>query len=95
MSWRWTALAVGFIAVGTVAGVLLMLPASTPAQAPPTPAAPQPTAAGYVGSETCKGCHEDQWNKFAPTKMGRLMLQHPRSAKEGMWRRGAVRASAG
>src|SRR5215470_16941360 len=44
----------------------------------------QPTAAGYVGSETCKGCHEDQWNKFAPTKMGRLMLQLPRSAKEGV-----------
>jgi DmsE family decaheme c-type cytochrome len=84
MSWRWTALAVGFIAVGTVVGVLLMLPASTPAQAPVTPAAPQPTATGYVGSETCKGCHEDQWNKFATTKMGRLMLQHPRSAKEGM-----------
>jgi DmsE family decaheme c-type cytochrome len=85
MSWRWTAVALGLVAAGTLAGVLLVLPASTPAQAPPaTPSTQLPADAGYVGSETCKGCHEDQWNKFATTKMGRLMLQHPRSPKEGM-----------
>lgn len=28
--------------------------------------------AGYVGSETCKACHEDQFNNFAHTKHGKL-----------------------
>jgi DmsE family decaheme c-type cytochrome len=37
---------------------------------------------GYVGAETCKGCHEDAFNKFATTKMGRLFLKHPRNAQE-------------
>src|SRR5215467_12624434 len=44
-------------------------PAATPAELPP----------GYVGSETCKGCHAEQWNKFSKTKMGRLFLHQPRN----------------
>jgi len=34
--------------------------------------APAKTDGGYVGSETCKACHEDQFNNFAHTKHGRL-----------------------
>jgi len=37
---------------------------------------PAPMAAGsaddYVGSETCRGCHEDQFNKFKSTKHAKL-----------------------
>ena len=34
-------------------------------------AAPTP-GAGYVGSEACQACHEDQFNRFALTKHGKL-----------------------
>ncbi len=94
MSWRWTALVVGVLSLGTLVGVLLMLPASTPAQAPPaqstpaqappTPGAPLPADAGYVGAETCKGCHEEQHRTFESTKMGRLFLKHPRNTREAL-----------
>lgn len=43
---------------------------------------PPPGSDAYVGSDTCKGCHEDQFNRFAHTRMGRLMLSHPRDTKE-------------
>src|SRR5262245_49594705 len=99
MSWRWTAFALAAIVVGALLGTLLALPTSTPAQAPPAQTAPSqapsgpPTSStqtkevtlppGYVGSETCKACHEELWTKFTTTKMGRIFLQHPRSAREG------------
>lgn len=35
-------------------------------------AMPIPNADDYVGSETCKACHEDQFNAVATTKHGRL-----------------------
>jgi DmsE family decaheme c-type cytochrome len=78
------------IAVGAIAGALL-LPASAPAQkapaeapqaqAPPAqaPAVATPLPAGFVGAETCKACHEDQFAKFSRTKMGRLFLKQPRN----------------
>jgi len=47
---------------------------------PPAP----PSEADFVGAETCKGCHEDAYNQFAHTKMGRLFLKQPRSASERM-----------
>ncbi len=71
-------------------GVLLLLfvlafPSSSLAQqAPPKPAAAAQATDGYVGSDTCKGCHEELDQKFAKTKMGRLMLRHPRNTKEGL-----------
>ena len=40
------------------------------AYAEPLPAAGSPD--DYVGSETCKACHEDQFNKVSHTKHGRL-----------------------
>src|SRR5262245_13029672 len=36
----------------------------------------------YVGSDTCKACHEEAFQKFAHTKMGRLMVNHPRDFRE-------------
>jgi DmsE family decaheme c-type cytochrome len=71
-------------------GVLLLLfvlafPSSSLAQqASPKPAAAAQATDGYVGSDTCKGCHEELDQKFARTKMGRLMLGHPRNTKEGL-----------
>src|SRR5215470_2000444 len=55
--------------------------AANPA-APPTPIAQLGEDAGYVGAETCKGCHEDAFNRFGTTKMGKLFLLHPRSVSE-------------
>jgi len=49
-------------------------PSSTSAEAETHPA--------YVGSETCQGCHEDRYDEFAKTRMGRLFLKHPRTARE-------------
>jgi DmsE family decaheme c-type cytochrome len=50
---------------------------------PPRPVAlPQPGTDGYVGAETCQGCHEEAFTKFASTKMGRLFLHHPRNDLE-------------
>jgi DmsE family decaheme c-type cytochrome len=67
-----------------ILGVVLLAPSSpSPAQ---TPAAkpPLPADAGYVGSETCKICHDEQHKKFESTKMGRLFLKHPRNTRESL-----------
>ena len=77
--------------VAVAAGVLLALvggaavftPSLAPAQkAPSEPAGTPALPPGYAGAETCKGCHEDQWEKFSHTKMGRLFLKQPRNAQE-------------
>ncbi len=54
-------------------------PAQTPAATPPTSTA---LPEGYVGAETCKGCHEEAYNKFEKTRMGRLFLKQPRTEQE-------------
>jgi len=61
--------------------VLLTRPWPAPAQQPPAqpPAAEASLPAGYVGAETCKGCHEEAFRKFEATRMGRLFLKAPRS----------------
>src|SRR5712691_3845785 len=69
----------GALLLGIVVGGLL-----SPVQAQrdaPTPTA-APAGEGYVGAETCKLCHEDAYNRFATTKMGRLFLKHPRNTVE-------------
>ena len=51
--------------------------------APPvaqTPGPPSPD--DYIGADTCKACHEEAYNHFAATKMGKLFLKHPRSTQE-------------
>ena len=69
-------------AVILLAAVVLLLPASAPAQK--APAAPPELPAGYAGAETCKGCHEESWQKFSRTKMGRLFLYQARNTKEAL-----------
>jgi DmsE family decaheme c-type cytochrome len=59
-------------------------PATQPPAAPPAAAEPAPPSLpeGYVGAETCKGCHEEAFNRFATTRMGRLFLKQPRNMTE-------------
>jgi DmsE family decaheme c-type cytochrome len=73
--------ACGLVLLVALAVALLALPRRTEAQRPATPAG---AAEGYVGSETCKGCHEDAFDQFSHTKMGRLFLKHPRTDLEKM-----------
>jgi DmsE family decaheme c-type cytochrome len=60
----------------------LVLPTAGPAQT--APAKPEAPPSGYAGAEACKGCHEDSFNKFAQTQMGRLFLKHPRNSREAL-----------
>ena len=53
---------------------------AAPAAAPAAPAAP----GEYVGAEACRRCHEDQYQTFSHTKMGRLFLNQPRTTAERM-----------
>jgi DmsE family decaheme c-type cytochrome len=82
---------VRFVGIASLVLVLLALavlallriphPPPSSAQAPSAPAEAK-LPEGYVGAETCKGCHEEAWSKFAATRMGRLFLRHPRSNQE-------------
>jgi len=75
------AVVAGGVALLALFFLALIRPTSAPAQkdaSAPTPAA-EP---GYVGADTCKGCHEEQYAKFAHTKMGRLFLLGPRNERE-------------
>jgi DmsE family decaheme c-type cytochrome len=58
---------------------LLTQPASTSAATPPhPPSSPPPAAqAGYVGEDTCLGCHDDMTKGYADTAHGRAA--HPRA----------------
>ncbi|HEY7251181.1 MAG TPA: hypothetical protein VIG37_11865, partial [Methylomirabilota bacterium] len=71
--------------------VLALRPAPAPAQsAPASPAAPSTTTEapapemppGYVGAEVCKTCHEEAFQKFSRTRMGRLFLHQARNTTE-------------
>ena len=77
--------------VGTTVCSVLMLghPWPAPAQQAPAQQAPAqetpasaPMPEGYVGAETCKGCHEEAFHKFEATRMGRLFLKQPRNTAE-------------
>lgn len=76
-------------AVPIVLLALLFLPFLSPvssslafsAETAATAAQPE-SANAYVGAETCRGCHEDAFNTFGKTRMGRLFLKHPRDAWE-------------
>ena len=57
--------------------------AESPARAAAEPTAPPtPAGGGYIGAETCKACHEEAFNRFSHTKMGRLFLKQPRNTLE-------------
>lgn len=59
----------------------LIAPSASTAEAAAAAAEPE-SEGGYVGSETCQGCHEEVDNEFAKTRMGRLFLKHPRDEWE-------------
>jgi DmsE family decaheme c-type cytochrome len=69
-----------FLAMIFVSSPLIETSASA---AEPSGSSAQPTLENaYVGAETCQGCHEDAFNDFAKTRMGRLFLKHPRDTWE-------------
>jgi DmsE family decaheme c-type cytochrome len=60
-------------------------PAQPPAAQPPAPdTSKRPLPEGYVGAETCKGCHEEAFRRFETTRMGRLFLKQPRNMMESL-----------
>jgi DmsE family decaheme c-type cytochrome len=73
---------IGGAALALSAGIVFGLSSSAPAQQPSASAAPAALPPGYIGSDTCRGCHEEVDQKFAATKMGKLFLKHPRNALE-------------
>jgi DmsE family decaheme c-type cytochrome len=75
---------IGGAAVVLSAGFVLGLPFSSRAQQPAQPAATaaMPPGDEYVGAETCKACHEEAFQKFSKTRMGRLFLLQARNPKE-------------
>jgi DmsE family decaheme c-type cytochrome len=77
----WAVLGVAVIL--SLVAIIFAHPLSSPAQKPAQRADAEPPP-GYVGAETCKGCHEDAFNRFGHTKMGRLFLNHPRNTQEGL-----------
>ncbi len=65
----WTVIGIlGLVAVGS----LLFLPSAEAA-------APAVAGATYVGSEACKGCHEDQFKKLDATLHGRVLGERGRT----------------
>lgn len=49
---------------------------------PPMVTLPAEDDTKYVGSDTCKQCHEDQYQKFKETKMGKIILTSPKTPIE-------------
>jgi predicted CXXCH cytochrome family protein len=63
--------------------ILLIGIAAAFARRPPQPPTlPPEEASEYVGSETCQGCHEDQYRSFAQSAHGKL-LQNQAAATQG------------
>lgn len=65
--------------------VVLVSSRSTARGSENTPLVSPPGAAddtNYVGSDTCKQCHEDEYNKVKGTKMGKIVLFNPRTPIE-------------
>ena len=74
---------------GGAAFLLLLLTLLLSSCTPAKKAASKPEAAAqaaapkeYVGAETCKGCHQEQFDSFSESTMGKLFLKQPRNAKE-------------
>jgi DmsE family decaheme c-type cytochrome len=89
--WTVTLALVGSAVPAVFVLVLAVRPAPAPAQsAPASPAAPSTTTEapppemlpGYVGAEVCKTCHEEAFQKFSRTRMGRLFLHQARNTTE-------------
>jgi len=80
-----TRIAIVGLSAAVGAALLLFATLGRPWPAPAQqPAAQTPLPSGYVGAETCKGCHEEAFKKFETTRMGRLFLKQPRNTKESL-----------
>ena len=63
--------------------IVLLLLSAGESKAASTPQASQAGGdADYVGSETCKTCHEESYQRWKNTVMGRAMLEHPKNDLE-------------
>jgi DmsE family decaheme c-type cytochrome len=78
----------GFFAAGILFTSMAVVAAAqtqqvTPPSSQPGPAKPVASQAGgdYVGMDTCKTCHEEQYNTFMQTAMGRAFVK-PRTPLE-------------
>jgi DmsE family decaheme c-type cytochrome len=74
----------GVTGVAALLLVALVLGSPGPSTAQKPPPKPAELQAGYVGAETCMGCHEDAYRSFETTKMGRLFLKHPRNSRDAI-----------
>jgi cytochrome c553 len=73
------------VLISTLVAVIVALPSLLQSQVKSAGAvAPKPAPADVIGSETCKTCHVDTFERFATTSMGKLFLNHPRNAKEAL-----------
>jgi DmsE family decaheme c-type cytochrome len=68
--------------VGLILVAITVVVSGSVALAQSPPPASDALPPGYVGADTCKGCHEDQFHAFETTKMGRLFLKRPRDQRE-------------
>jgi DmsE family decaheme c-type cytochrome len=69
--------------VGVLALMLVAAQSCSPQRSTRAPATiPPADPNAFAGAETCKGCHEESYTKFAHTKMGRLFLKQPRNEHE-------------
>jgi DmsE family decaheme c-type cytochrome len=63
---------------------LVLVSCSAPGTRDRAAPVPRPPDGAYAGAETCKGCHEEAYQKFAATTMGRLFLKQPRNTTEAL-----------
>jgi len=75
------------LSLGLTAGVKAGLPShangeSPVAQEQAAPARAKSADGGYVGSQVCITCHEDQNRRFKNTVMGKVMMLNPHSPEE-------------
>ena len=75
------------LSLGVAASLKAGLPSqdtakSTETQQKKTPAPPKSAADGYVGSDVCITCHQDQDHRFKNTVMGKIMMLNPHSPEE-------------
>lgn len=59
--------------------LVAMLTATASKAAGPTPGSQAPGQSEYVGSETCRNCHEGSFQSWKNTAMGRAFLDHPQT----------------
>jgi DmsE family decaheme c-type cytochrome len=75
------------LSLGLTAGVKAGLPSHASGESPvaqekAAPARTKSADGGYVGSQVCITCHEDQNRRFKNTVMGKVMMLNPHSPEE-------------